>query len=88
MSKKDCCTNINYEGMVTKNKHGRQFTDLEVAKYVKKHLRIRDCFSVKKVSLASMLAFDIFLGEAKMESKKKNWKFFTKDANFVWIEES
>lgn len=66
---------------------GTSFEDLEVASYVKKHLRLRDCFSVEKIAIATILAFYVFLGEAEIISENPNWKFFAKDMDFKWREE-
>lgn len=65
----------------------KKFTDQDLIKYVKKHLRFLDRFRMDRVILASQIAFDVFLGEGKIVSKDKKWKFFDKGVEFKWNEE-
>ena len=74
-------------GFTTTNKHGVNFTDLDVALFVKKHLRLKDRFNLVNVVLATLMAFDIFLDEAKIVSENENWKFFDQETKFEWIED-
>lgn len=54
--------------------NGKIVYDKDVANFVKKHLRIRDRFDLRKFVEATLLAADI-LGGATEEPKDKSWKF-------------
>lgn len=81
-----CCRKKSDCGFTTTNKNGVKFTDLDVALFVKKHLRLKDCFNIVNVVLATLMAFDVFLGEGKIVSDNENWKFFDENTKFEWIE--
>lgn len=51
--------------------------DKDVADYTRKHLRIVDRFSIRKIVAAAMVSFDILNGSIE-EPKIKNgkWKFY------------
>lgn len=75
---------INDECLETITVDGKTFSDYDVAVYVAEHMRMRDFFNPVALTRATLLAFDVFLGEAIITSPKENWKFFDKDTKFEW----
>ena len=49
--------------------------DKDVAEYVKKHLRFRDRFDIRKITESALLSFSILSGSCEPPEKGDNWKF-------------
>lgn len=74
-----------YDGY-TRSHSGRVFSDKELSKFVRKHLRLIDRLDIRRITEAVLISHNIFLEEMEVVTKKKNWKFYGKDVEFKWRE--
>ena len=78
MGKKNVKTKKNKYWMDTYSEwdDGTRLYDWQVADYTRKHMRLIDRLSMRKVAAAMMHSFSILSKSTEEPKLKKNWKYF------------